>query len=32
VSAWSTRQVLDGRLDAADLAEQLARKGGLRPS
>jgi hypothetical protein len=29
VSGWSTRQVLDGRLDASDLADQLAHKAGL---
>lgn len=29
VSGWATRQVLDGRLDAADLADRLARKAGL---
>jgi hypothetical protein len=30
VGDWPTRQVLDGRLDAAELADRLARKGGLR--
>jgi hypothetical protein len=29
VSGWPTRQVLDGRLDASDLADQLAHKAGL---
>ena len=29
VSAWPTRQVLDGRLAASDLADQLARRAGL---
>lgn len=29
LSDWPTRLVLDGRLDASDLAEQLARKAGL---
>jgi hypothetical protein len=32
VSGWPTQQVLDGRLGAADLADQLAAKAGLRDS
>lgn len=29
VSAWPTRQVVEGRLTAADFADRLARKAGL---